>query len=143
MYQFSRAMYRQLAPAILEGSTSERTAANHETVLRACETAIRRLANDPEHYRHPARSLFRDVRPFLQVCALLNARGVIEQCLAAATEWLELERLRKHRLNGGAWACRALTRQGTACQREAVAPNGYCPSHQHLAETEECELVAV
>ena len=43
-----------------------------------------------------------------------------------------------------------LTRRGTACQR-APLHNGYCPSHQHLAETEagadaavlvEAELVA-
>jgi hypothetical protein len=37
--------------------------------------------------------------------------------------------------------CRATTRRGTACQRMPLHHNGYCPSHQHLAETEEIELV--
>ena len=36
--------------------------------------------------------------------------------------------------------CRAVTRKGTACQRTPLASNGYCPSHQHLAETEDHEL---
>jgi hypothetical protein len=36
--------------------------------------------------------------------------------------------------------CRATTRRGTACQRKPLHHNGYCPSHQHLAETEEIEL---
>ena len=32
--------------------------------------------------------------------------------------------------------CRATTRKGTPCQRTPLPHNGYCPSHQHLAETE-------
>ncbi|MDX6722143.1 MAG: hypothetical protein QOD73_547, partial [Solirubrobacteraceae bacterium] len=36
--------------------------------------------------------------------------------------------------------CRATTRRGTPCQRVPLHTNGYCPSHQHLAETEELEL---
>ena len=35
--------------------------------------------------------------------------------------------------------CRASTRKGTPCQRMPLPHNGYCPSHQHLAETEEFE----
>ena len=33
--------------------------------------------------------------------------------------------------------CRATTRRGTPCQRTPLPHNGYCPSHQHLAETED------
>jgi hypothetical protein len=33
--------------------------------------------------------------------------------------------------------CRATTRRGTPCQRTPLPHNGYCPSHQHLAETEQ------
>ena len=39
--------------------------------------------------------------------------------------------------------CRATTRRGTACQRTPLHHNGYCPSHQHLAETEELESGSV
>jgi len=35
-----------------------------------------------------------------------------------------------------------LTRKGAACQRVPLPRNGYCPSHQHLAETEDRELAA-
>ncbi len=45
--------------------------------------------------------------------------------------------------NGNPLQCRATTRRGTACQREPLARNGYCPSHQHLAETEACEVTAL
>ena len=53
-----------------------------------------------------------------------------------------------HRLKNGAPAgnptlaprCGARTRAGTACRRAPQPANGYCPSHQHLAETEEVEL---
>jgi hypothetical protein len=38
--------------------------------------------------------------------------------------------------------CRATTRRGTPCQRTPLPHNGYCPSHQHLAETEDVQLAA-
>jgi hypothetical protein len=38
--------------------------------------------------------------------------------------------------------CRATTRKGAACQRVPLPRNGYCPSHQHLADTEDRELAA-
>ena len=45
-------------------------------------------------------------------------------------------------VHGNPLQCRATTRKGTPCQRMPLPHNGYCPSHQHLAETEEIELVA-
>jgi hypothetical protein len=38
--------------------------------------------------------------------------------------------------------CRATTRRGTPCQRTPLPHIGYCPSHQHLAETEELHQLA-
>ena len=43
-------------------------------------------------------------------------------------------------VNGNPLRCRATTRRGTPCQRVPLHTNGYCPSHQHLAETEEVEV---
>ena len=37
-------------------------------------------------------------------------------------------------LAGNRLECRATTRKGTPCQRTPLAHNGYCPSHQHLAD---------
>jgi hypothetical protein len=42
---------------------------------------------------------------------------------------------------GNPLQCRASTRRGTPCQRMPLPHNGYCPSHQHLAETEEVEAL--
>ena len=42
---------------------------------------------------------------------------------------------------GNALECRATTRRGTPCQRMPLPHNGYCPSHQHLAETEDAEAL--
>ena len=55
-----------------------------------------------------------------------------------------LERLPRTGLdaNGNPLQCRATTRRGTPCQRVPLHNNGYCPSHQHLAETEEVEVMA-
>ena len=44
---------------------------------------------------------------------------------------------------GNPLQCRASTRKGTACQRMPLPHNGYCPSHQHLADTEERQQVGV
>jgi hypothetical protein len=38
--------------------------------------------------------------------------------------------------------CRATTRRGTPCQRTPLPQNGYCPSHQHLAEPDEVAVAA-
>ena len=76
MYQFSRAIYRELAPHIVDPPPGAGVASNHTAVSGA--------------------------RP----------------------------------------QCRATTRKGAACQRVPLPRNGYCPSHQHLAETEDRELAA-
>jgi hypothetical protein len=61
VYEFSRAIYRELADTILEDPRA-RTRENHEHVLRACENAVDRLARDRDYFARPARSLFSDVR---------------------------------------------------------------------------------
>mgnify|MGYP000946356795 FL=1 len=62
---------------------------------------------------------------------------VVERYLNLADAWLA--RLPEQGLDafGNQLQCRATTRKGTACQRVPLARNGYCPSHQHLAETED------
>jgi hypothetical protein len=64
---------------------------------------------------------------------------VIERYLAFADEFLRSLPQNGFDLNGNPLQCRASTRKGTPCQRMPLPHNGYCPSHQHLAETEELE----
>jgi len=54
--------------------------------------------------------------------------------VAAAQDWLAKQPQHGYDINGNPLECRATTRRGTPCQRMPLAHNGYCPSHQHLAD---------
>ena len=136
MYQFSRAIYRDLAQHI-DGSRS-----GHMAVLRACEANMERLATDRHYFARPARTLFNDIRPFFPMTAQAKVWRVVETHIALAEEWVSQQPRHGYDANGNPLQCRATTRRGTACQREPLAHNGYCPSHQHLAETEQAEALA-
>jgi hypothetical protein len=139
MYQFSRAIYREIATDVLEDPHAGCPHANHERVLRACEAAVERLANDRHYFARPARTLFNDIRAYFPMLAQARVLRVIERYLAFADEFLRTLPQNGFDLNGNPLQCRASTRKGTPCQRMPLPHNGYCPSHQHLAETEELE----
>ena len=143
MYRFSRAIYRELASEITEDPYSECPYANHERVLRACESAVERLATDRHYFAHPARTLFCDIRVYFPMSAQRRVLGVVQQYLQFADEFLRSQPQNGFDAYGNPLQCRASTRKGTPCQRMPLPHNGYCPSHQHLAETEEMrEMVA-
>jgi hypothetical protein len=133
MYQFSRAIYRELAP-LVDGR-------GHERVLRAAEACVERLVADPQHFAHPARTLFHDVRMHFPMSTQARVWRIVACYVAAAEAWASRPRDGID-ANGNPITCRATTRRGTPCRREPLAPSGYCPSHQHLAETEDVELAA-
>ena len=139
MYRFSRAIYRELSSEILEDSHSDGCQSNHERVLRGCEAAIERLATDRRYFAHPARTLFCDIRSYFPMSSQLRVFQVIERYLALADEFLQQLPQNGFDAYGNPLQCRASTRKGTPCQRMPLPHNGYCPSHQHLAETEELE----
>jgi hypothetical protein len=135
MYRFSRALYREIAPRIDASASAEERRAAATEVLRSCERAVERI---PQHGdpRPLARALFRDVRGFFPLSAQERVWRAISGNLSAASASLQG---RVQFLDPPTWGprqCRATTRQGTACQRHPVFVNGYCPSHQHLADTE-------
>ena len=129
MFQFSRAIYRELSELITETGAEGRRA--HEAVLHACEANLERLSADRHYFAKPARTLFGDIRGHFPMTAQAK--------VAAAEDWLDRQPRHGTDANGNALQCRATTRRGTACQREPLPANGYCPSHQHLAETEQQE----
>ncbi len=137
MYGFSRAIYRELADEIIEDPARASEQSNHQRVLRACEAAVERLATDRHYFAHPARTLFRDVRVYFPVTSQLRVLRVIEQYVTLADECLQRLPRNGFDINGNPLQCRATTRRGTACARMPLPHNGYCPSHQHLAATEE------
>jgi hypothetical protein len=136
MYRFSRAIYRELAAEIIEEST-DHPYANHERVLRACESAVERLATDRHYFAHPARTLFHDIRFYFPMTSQQRVLVVVERYMKFADEFLLNLPQNGFDAYGNPMHCRASTRKGTPCQRVPLPHNGYCPSHQHLAETEQ------
>jgi hypothetical protein len=135
MYQFSRAIYRELSPHI-DGSPAHNGQAQ---VLHACEATIERLVTDRHYFARPARTLFADIRQYFPMTEQQRVWQIISVYIAAAQDWLAKQPQHGYDVNGNPLECRATTRRGTPCQRMPLAHNGYCPSHQHLAETEELE----
>jgi hypothetical protein len=141
MFQFSRAIYRELAVDIdSEACPPGRSA--HEHVLKSCECTMERLSTDRHYFARPARTLFNDIRFCFPMSVQAKVWRVVTTYIEAAEHYLDQLPLAGCDVNGNPLQCRATTRKGTACQRVPLPHNGYCPSHQHLAETEEQELVA-
>ena len=138
MYRFSRAIYRELADEVIEDPYGG-LCMNHERVLKACEAAVERLATDRHYFAHPSRTLFNDIRVYFPMTSQVRVLRVIQQYLGLADEFLSRLPQNGFDAYGNPLQCRASTRKGTPCQRMPLPHNGYCPSHQHLAETEELE----
>ena len=139
MYRFSRAIYRELSREITEDPHSPDPYINHERVLHACESAVERLATDRHYFAHPARTLFGDIRAYFPLAAQERVLCVVTRYLDFADEFLRSQPNNGYDVYGNPLQCRASTRKGTPCQRVPLPHNGYCPSHQHLGETEELE----
>jgi hypothetical protein len=97
------------------------------------------LATDRHYFAHPSRTLFNDIRAYFPMNCQLRVLRVIERYLAFCDEFLKRQPQNGFDVYGNPLQCRASTRKGTPCQRMPLPHNGYCPSHQHLAETEEFE----
>ena len=142
MYRFSRAIYRELAADIIKPDLACSASDHDARVLRACESAVERLATDRHYFARPARTLFNDIRVHFPMRAQARVWRVVSAYLAAADEWLARQPRQGYDASGQPLQCRATTRRGTPCQRDPLAHNGYCPSHQHLADAGEVPLAA-
>jgi histone H3/H4 len=133
MYQFSRAIYGELAPRIArrEGDDEAYAAARHE-LLKACEATIERLATDHRYFAKPAKTLFTDVRDLFTLAEQVRVYMVIEHFIDRALEYIEA--MPEGALTGEPRRCPASTRKGTACRREPRPGLEYCPSHRHLED---------
>jgi hypothetical protein len=142
MYQFSRAIYRELAPQISEPANGSHSV-NHAAVLRACEAVVTRMAIDRHYFARPERTLFCDIRGYFPMSAQARVHLVVARYVELAQQFLAQHPHEGYTaVSGAPPRCRATTRKGSACQRTPLARNGYCPSHQHLADTEDRELAA-
>ena len=92
--------------------------------------------------RAPGAHLFHEIKPHFPMHAQPRVWRVVQGYVDCALDVLERMPQNGFDVHGQPLQCRATTRRGTPCQRMPLHHNGYCPSHQHLAETEEIELVA-
>jgi hypothetical protein len=142
MYRFSRSIYRELGPHVIEDPRDSTGCANKQKVLDSCEAAIRRLAYDRRYFARPARSLFNEVRVYFAIGDQLRVWTVIERNISLANNFLE-QMPEELGIDGHQRRCRAQTRKGTPCQRDPLPNRDYCPSHKHLEETFESAEIPI
>lgn len=135
MYRFSRSIYREIAPRIVDRGDPEIRSAERHAVLEACEATMRRMAYDRRYFARPAKTLFNQVREHYALADQVQVFMVIERYVGLALEHLE-QLPTDLGLDGRPRRCLASTRKGTPCQREPLPARDYCPSHKHLEELE-------
>ena len=133
MYRFSRSIFRDIAPLVVEDERDPTECRNKQLVLDACEETIRRLAYDRRYFARPARSLFNSVRMHFAIGDQLKVWMIIDRNLKLAQAFME-RMPESMGLDGVPRQCQAHTRRGTPCQREPLPARDYCPSHKHLEE---------
>ena len=88
MYQFSRGIYRELAPFVDRHQPGRSAFDVQLGLLRACEASVERLATDRHYFAHPARTLFGDIRCYFPVCRQEQVYQVVERYMALADEFV-------------------------------------------------------
>src|SRR5579859_6270735 len=88
MYQFSRGIYRELAPLLDRSRPAAVQFEDRLALLRACEASVERLATDRHYFARPARTLFGDIRSHFPVCRQEQVFHVVEHYMALADEFV-------------------------------------------------------
>ena len=135
MYQFSRAIYREVAPYISRDRPSAQRESNQLLVLRACETSIERLMVDRRYFARPAQTLFHDIRSYFSMSNQARLLAIVERNIEIADRFFSQLPDYAYDATGVPRRCHAMTRKSTACARQPLRGSDYCPSHQHLNET--------
>jgi hypothetical protein len=133
MYQFSRSIYRELAPHVKHPEGTEAGAAARNDLLEACERTVDRLASDRRYFARPVKTLFTDVREHFGLTDQVRVHIVIERHIELAVAYID-SLPDGVTLDGKPRRCPASTRKGTPCQREPRPGLEYCPSHRHLED---------
>jgi hypothetical protein len=133
MYQFSRAIYRELSPRVVSGHHHP-ACERRQQLLRDCESAMERLATDRHYFARPVRTLFNDIRSLFPMSEQLRVYNVIDRHVSLAAEYVETQAREGVTFDGSPLCCHATTRKGTSCQRVPLPGSKYCPSHKHLDE---------
>ena len=133
MYQFSRAVFRELSPLVqpdCHGCARE----PRRQLLDSCERAFTRLATDRHYFARPTRTLFNDVRTYFPMGRQMDVYRVIDRYMHVAADYVVQREQEGLSIDGSPLCCHASTRKGTPCQRVPLPGSKYCPSHKHLEE---------
>src|SRR5437763_537105 len=110
MYQFSRSLYRDLGPLVVEdryGTAWE----NRQHFLQSCEAAFKRLASDRHYFARPACSLFNDVRVYFPMQSQLRVYQTIAKYMTVAAQYVDEREREGISLDGSPLCCHASTRK--------------------------------
>ena len=140
MYQFSRSIYRALAPHVLDDYDDPGGVARRKCVRDACDATMLRLARDHRYFARPARCLFREVRRHFALEDQLLIYRLIDRQMRLALAYVAALPAATDAF-GESRECRASTRRGSPCRREPLPGCDYCPSHKHLEEPAEAAAV--
>ena len=135
MYQFSRAVYRELSPLVGDEHCTTVSGEARRELLEACERAFTRLASDRHYFARPSRSLFNDIRIHFPMTRQMRVYRVVERYMSVATAYVAQREQEGLTFDGSPLCCHASTRKGTPCQRVPLPGSKYCPSHKHLEES--------
>lgn len=141
LYQFSRSMYRRLAP-LVAGPQDADVVHHRAQLLRELELGMGRLGSDPFYFARPTRSIFREIRPLFPMSHHRVVYAVVRSHVELAARYVEDQSRAGRTFDGSPIRCNSTTRKGTQCVRTPVPGTKYCPSHQHLAEPSENVLTA-
>ncbi len=141
MYQFSRSIYRELAPRLAHQGGAA-ACESKQRMLEACEATMNRLAVDRRYFAKPTKALFAELRNLFPIQEQLYVYRVVDRNVRLALQYLDSMPAAEELVVAGARECRAHTRRGTPCQREPLPGRDYCPSHKHLEEDPVTEVPA-
>ena len=136
MYQFSRAIFRELSNVLPPAEEPEATLAR-QRLLATCESMVERLALTWPYVGRPVRRLFYEIRHLFPIGAQLTVYRSCETHLGQALAYLESQWRDGIAPDGGPASCLASSRRGSPCRRRPAPESHYCPSHKHLEPTPE------
>ena len=133
MYQFSRAVFRELSP-LMESDGHTADCVVKRQVVESCEEAFSRLASDRHYFARPTRTLFNDIRIHFPMTRQMEVYRVVDRYMSVACAYVVQREREGLSIDGSPLCCHASTRKGTPCQRVPLPGSKYCPSHKHLDE---------
>jgi len=130
MYQLSQGNLRSRAGTSSRMFRARRAPQTNEPVIRSCETLRRAAAGTGHYFAKPTTDDVQRHQVFVPMSAQLRVYKIVDRYMNVSARLLRDQsatragRLQKHHPS---WH---------AVRADSVPHNGYCPSHQHMAEKE-------